>query len=49
MEKLNLEGIFQIKTDLDKKILNSFITNVVVVNSHDILLTFSFYNKEKFY
>lgn len=47
MEKLNLEGIFQIKTDLDKKILNNFITNVVVVNSHDILLSFSFYNKEK--
>ena len=47
MEKLNLEGIYQIKTDLDNKILNSFITNVVVVNSHDILLTFSFYNKEK--
>lgn len=47
MEKLNLDGIFQIKEDLDKKILNSFITNVVVVNSHDILLTFSFYNKEK--
>ena len=47
MEKLNLEGVYQIKTDLDKKILNSFITNVVVVNSHDILLTFSFYNKEK--
>jgi len=47
MEKLNLEGIFQIKDDLDKKILNSFITNVVVVNSYDILLTFSFYNKEK--
>ena len=47
MEKLNLEGIFQIKSDLDKKILNSFITNVVVINSHDILLSFSFYNKEK--
>lgn len=47
MEKLNLEGIFQIKEDLDKKILNSFITNVVVINSHDILLSFSFYNKEK--
>lgn len=47
MEKLNLEGIYQIKTDLENKILNSFITNVVVVNSHDILLAFSFYNKEK--
>ena len=47
MEKLNLNGVFQIKADLDKKILNSFITNVVVVNSHDILLSFSFYNKEK--
>lgn len=47
MEKLNLEGIFQIKEDLDKKMLNNFITNVVVINSHDILLSFSFYNKEK--
>ena len=47
MEKLTLEGIYQIKKDLDKKILNSFITNVVVINSHDILLSFSFYNKEK--
>jgi len=47
MEKLNLNGVFQIKEDLDKKIINSFITNVVVINSHDILLSFSFYNKEK--
>lgn len=47
MEKLNLKGVYQLKADLDKKILNNFITNVVVVNSHDILLTFSFYNKEK--
>ena len=47
MKRLNLEGIYQIKDDLEKKILNNFITNVVVVNSHDILLTFSFYSKEK--
>ena len=46
MRKLNLEGVYQIKTDIEKKILNNFITNVVVINSSDIVLSFSF-NKEK--
>ncbi len=47
MKRINLAGVYQIKSDLDKKILNNFITNVVVINSSDILFTFSFYNKEK--
>lgn len=47
MKRLTLAGIYEIKADLDKKIINNFITNVVVVNSHDILLTFSFYSEEK--
>ena len=46
MRKLNLEGIYQIKSDLENKILNNFITNVVVINSTDIVFSFSFY-KEK--
>lgn len=47
MKRLNLEGIYQIKDDLKTKIIDNFITNIVVVNSSDILLSFSFYNKEK--
>lgn len=47
MKRLTLQGVYEIKADLDKKILNNFITNVVVVNSSDILFTFSFYNDEK--
>ena len=46
MRKLNLEGVYQIKSDIESKILNNFITNVVVINSSDIVLSFSFY-KEK--
>ncbi len=47
MKRLNLEGVYQIKQDIEKKILNNFITNVVVINSHDLLLSFSFYGEEK--
>ena len=47
MKRLNLAGIHQIKDELKSKILNNFITNVVVVNSSDILFTFSFYSEEK--
>ena len=46
MRKLNLEGVYQIKSDLENKILRNFITNIVVINSTDIVLSFSFY-KEK--
>ena len=42
MRKLNLEGIYQIKEDISKRILNNFITNIVVINSSDIVLSFSF-------
>ena len=46
MKRINLEAIYQIVSELKAKVLNNFITNVVVVNSHDILLSFSFF-KEK--
>ena len=45
--KLNLKGVSLLVDELNNKILNNFITNVSVVNSSDILLSFSFYNKEK--
>ena len=45
--KLNLKGVSLLVEELNNKILNNFITNVSVVNSSDILLSFSFYNKEK--
>ena len=47
MKKLNLAGIYTIKEDLSKTIINNFITNVVVVNSYDILVSFSFYSEKK--
>ena len=47
MLKINLEGIYQICDDLNKKVSHSFITNIVVVNFSDLLLSFSFYSKEK--
>ena len=45
--KLNLKGVSLLVGELNQKIINNFITNVVVMNSSDILLSFSFYNKEK--
>lgn len=45
--KLNLKGVSLLVSELNQKIINNFITNVVVMNSSDILLSFSFYNKEK--
>ena len=47
MLKINLEGIYRISEDLNKKVAHSFITNITVVNFSDLLLAFSFYNKEK--
>ena len=47
LPKLNLKGISIIVNELRDKILNNFISNISVINSSDILLTFSFYNKEK--
>ncbi len=45
--KLNLKGVIEVISELKSKVLNNFISNVSIVNSSDILLTFSFYNKEK--
>ncbi len=47
MLTINLEGIYQICDDLNKNVSHSFITNIVVVNFSDLLLSFSFYSKEK--
>ena len=47
MLKINLEGINQICRDLKSKVVNSFISNITVINRSDILLMFSFYKKEK--
>ena len=47
MLKINLDGIYKISEDLNKKVAHSFITNITVVNFSDLLLAFSFYNKEK--
>ena len=48
MIKMSFDLLRQIKVDCDKKILNSFISNVSVVSSTEILLMFSFYKEEKF-
>lgn len=45
--KLDLSILRKINEDINKKIANNFITNVVVINSSDVLLSFSFYSKEK--
>ena len=47
MLRINLEGIYKISDDLNEKVAHSFITNITVVNYSDLLLAFSFYNKEK--
>ena len=45
--KLNLQGVKEVTNEIKDKVLNNFVTNVSIINSSDILLTFSFYNKEK--
>ena len=45
--KLNLKGVSLIVNEIQNKVLNNFISNISVINSSDVLLTFSFYNKEK--
>ena len=47
LPKLNLKGINIVVNELKDKVLNNFISNISIINSSDILLTFSFYNKEK--
>ena len=47
MVRLNLKGIKLIAEELNQKIAHNFITNITVVNSSDLILAFSFYNKEK--
>ena len=45
--KLNLKGLIQIVEELKSKIATNFITNITVINSSDILFSFSFYKKER--
>ena len=45
--KLNLRGVKELTQELNNKVIENFISNVSVANSSDIVLTFSFYNKEK--
>lgn len=45
--KLNLKGVILLIEELKEKILENFISNISIINSSDILFTFSFYNKEK--
>ncbi len=45
--KLNLMGVETLVKEINNKVKSNFITNISVINSSDILLSFSFYNKEK--
>lgn len=45
--KLNLKGLIQIVEELKSKIVTNFITNITVINSSDIIFSFSFYKKER--
>lgn len=45
--KLNLSGLIKICEELNNKISTNFISNISLINKNDILLSFSFYNKEK--
>ena len=45
--KINLAGLKEIVTELKSKIVTNFISNITVVNSSDILLSFSFNNQQK--
>ncbi len=45
--KLTVNLLSRIKEELDEKIKTSFVTNIFVLSSDDILLSFSFYRKEK--
>ena len=45
--KLNLRGVKELTQVLNNKVIENFISNVSIANSSDIVLTFSFYSKEK--
>ena len=45
--KLNLKGVILLIEELNSKVLTNFISNISVINSSDILFSFSFYKKEK--
>ena len=45
--RLNLKGIILLVDEIKTKVLSNFVTNVTVANSSDVLLSFSFYKKER--
>ena len=45
--KINLALLRKINDDINKNVKDNFITNVVVINSSDILFSFSFNSKKK--
>ena len=47
--KLTYSLLLKIKDELNEKIINNHFSHVTVVNSSDIFMQFSFYNKEKLF
>lgn len=49
MKSLSASSLSVVVNDLKSKIINNHISNIVTVNSSDIILSFSFYRKEKLF
>lgn len=47
MNKLNVESIKLIATDINQKVSNNYIGNITVINSRDFFISFSNYRKER--
>ena len=45
--KITASNLINVANDLSSKIINNHISNVTVINSHDLFFTFSLYRKEK--
>ena len=45
--KITYKNINIIANDIKDKVVSNHISNIVIINSTDILFTFSFYRKEK--
>lgn len=45
--KITASSLINVANDLSSKIINNHISNVTVINSHDLFFTFSLYRKEK--
>ena len=46
---MTLEALRKIKDDLENKVINNYISHIVTINSHDLLISFSFYRQEKLF